>query len=77
MFFLIDKIFLNIYLLSCFSIFRIQTPQKPLVFTNAQEKFSINEYPHGANAVVAVLSYTGYDMEDAMVINKSRYVLFI
>uniref|UniRef100_A0A1B0B5M0 DNA-directed RNA polymerase n=1 Tax=Glossina palpalis gambiensis TaxID=67801 RepID=A0A1B0B5M0_9MUSC len=27
----------------------------------------------GTNAIVAVNSYTGYDMEDAMVINKSGY----
>ena len=27
----------------------------------------------GTNAVVAVVSYTGYDMEDAMIINRSAY----
>ena len=35
--------------------------------------YGLDEYPNGANAVVAVISYTGYDMEDGMIINKSSY----
>jgi len=52
--------------------FRITTPQRPLV-RNAQlyERGGFNTHPTGTNAVVAVLAYTGYDMEDACVINKS------
>ena len=31
----------------------------------------MDEYPNGTNAIVCVISYTGYDMEDAMILNKS------
>ena len=37
------------------------------------EKYGFSDYPSGTNAVVAVISYTGYDMEDAMIMNKSAY----
>lgn len=31
------------------------------------DHYSLDNYPSGTNAIVAVISYTGYDMEDAMV----------
>jgi len=54
-------------------VYRILFPQEPLVRTENYNKFDFRQYPHGTNAVVAVISYTGYDMEDAMIINKSAY----
>jgi hypothetical protein len=53
--------------------YRILTPQMPLVRNAAQDTFRMDDYPMGTNAVVAVISYTGYDMEDAMIINKASY----
>nr|VZI42136.1 unnamed protein product [Spirometra erinaceieuropaei] len=53
--------------------YRLLTPQSPLVRTKTYVKYDVDHYPLGFNAVVAVMSYTGYDMEDAMVINKSSY----
>lgn len=54
-------------------LYRIQNPQAALVQTAAHREYCMDEYPQGTNAVVAVISYTGYDMEDAMIINKSAY----
>jgi DNA-directed RNA polymerase I subunit RPA2 len=54
-------------------MYRIQNPQIPLVRNQNQSKYRMDDYPNGANALVAVISYTGYDMEDAMIINKSSF----
>ncbi|KAK7317376.1 hypothetical protein RJT34_01538 [Clitoria ternatea] len=52
-------------------LYHLQTPQTPIVRTNTYTKYNIDEFPTGTNAIVAVLAYTGYDMEDAMILNKS------
>jgi len=52
-------------------VYRLQTPQTPLCRTARYREFAMDEYPNGTNAIVAVLAYTGYDMEDAMILNKS------
>lgn len=54
-------------------VYRIQTPQTPLVRCETYDEYELDEYPLGTNSVVAVISYTGYDMEDAMIINKGAY----
>jgi DNA-directed RNA polymerase I subunit RPA2 len=51
-------------------LYRLQTPQRPIALTDAYDRYAIDDYPLGTNAVVAVLAYTGYDMEDAMIVNK-------
>lgn len=48
-------------------LYRLQTPQSPLVRPVMYDHYNIDNYPIGTNAIVAVISYTGYDMEDAMV----------
>ncbi|KAK1442624.1 beta and beta-prime subunits of DNA dependent RNA-polymerase [Babesia gibsoni] len=51
--------------------YRLLFPQKPLVTTEEFRKMKYEDYPTGMNAVVAVIAHTGFDMEDAMIINKS------
>ncbi|XP_071441340.1 DNA-directed RNA polymerase I subunit RPA2 [Hetaerina americana] len=52
-------------------LYRLQTPSSPLFRTSHHEVMNMDNYPQGTNAIVAVISYTGYDMEDAMIINKA------
>jgi len=54
-------------------VYRLLFPQAPLVRTENHVNYDFGLYPSGTNAVVAVISYTGYDMEDAMILNKAAY----
>ena len=53
-------------------LYRLHTPQTPLARCGAAAAaYAADEYPSGTNAIVAVLAATGYDMEDAMILNAS------
>ena len=54
-------------------MYRLQTGQTPVVRPSSHDAFGLDGYPNGMNAVVCVISYTGYDMEDASIIAKSSY----
>jgi DNA-directed RNA polymerase subunit B len=49
----------------------LQYPQSPLVTTKPSEIISFDTRPSGQNCVVAIMSFQGYNMEDAFIINKS------
>ena len=53
--------------------YRLQTGQTPIVRSHLHNTYGFDNYPNGTNAVVAVISYTGYDMDDAMILNKSAH----
>lgn len=53
--------------------YRLQTGQTPIVRPPLYTEYGLDNFPNGTNAVVAVLSYTGYDMDDAMILNKSAH----
>lgn len=54
-------------------LYRLQTGQTPIVRPPLHNSYGLDNFPNGMNAVVAVISYTGYDMDDAMIINKSAH----
>lgn len=51
----------------------LQTGQTPIVRPPLYNEYGLDNFPNGTNAVVAVISYTGYDMDDAMILNKSAH----
>nr|XP_037274616.1 DNA-directed RNA polymerase III subunit RPC2-like [Rhipicephalus microplus] len=46
-------------------------PHRPMVKTKTIELINFEDLPAGQNAIVAVVSYSGYDIEDAIVMNRS------
>lgn len=46
-------------------------PQTPMVKTRIIDAINYDARPSGQNLIVALMSYEGYNMEDAMILNKS------
>ena len=45
-------------------------PQRPLITTYSMDYVSGNQLPSGINAIVAIMTYTGYNQEDSILLNK-------
>ena len=52
-------------------LYRLHIPQRPIALTMTYDKYCIDSYPLGTNAVVAVLSHTEYNMKAAKINNKT------
>jgi DNA-directed RNA polymerase beta subunit len=44
--------------------------QKPLITTLGHDLLGMDQAPNGVNLIVAIMSYTGYNMEDAIILNR-------
>ena len=52
-------------------LYLLQYPQRPLLTTKTIELVGFDQLGAGQNATVAVMSYSGYDIEDAIVMNRA------
>lgn len=48
----------------------LETPQVPVVQTMMHKVAEYDKHPSGQNIVVAIMTYKGYNMEDAIILNK-------
>ncbi|KAE8752263.1 hypothetical protein FOCC_FOCC001056 [Frankliniella occidentalis] len=52
-------------------LYNLVYPQAPMVKSRTIELTNFDKLPAGQNATVAVMSYSGYDIEDALILNKA------
>jgi len=51
--------------------FGLWYPQRPLVGTVMEDILGTKEIPAGTNAIVAIMTYTGYNQEDSLIFNQA------
>lgn len=51
--------------------FALDAPERPLVTTKYETLIGVDSHPQGQNAIVAIMSFTGYNQEDAIILNKT------
>ena len=52
-------------------LYSLVYPQAPLVKTRTIDLIQFDKLPAGQNASIAVMSYSGYDIEDALILNRA------
>ncbi|KAG5947770.1 DNA-directed RNA polymerase III subunit [Claviceps monticola] len=52
-------------------LYTLVYPQRPMVISKTIQLIHYDKLPAGHNATVVVMSYSGYDIEDALVLNKA------
>ncbi|KAF7562721.1 hypothetical protein G7046_g1422 [Stylonectria norvegica] len=52
-------------------LYTLVYPQRPMVISKTIQLINYDKLPAGQNATVVVMSYSGYDIEDALVLNKA------
>jgi DNA-directed RNA polymerase III subunit RPC2 len=52
-------------------LYTLVYPQRPMVISKTIQLVHYDKLPAGQNATVVVMSYSGYDIEDAIVLNKA------
>ena len=46
-------------------------PQQPIVKTNLSNELNLSKMPCGTNVIVAIATFTGYNQEDSVILNRS------
>ena len=57
-------------------LYNIVYPMRPMVKSRTIELINFEQLPAGQNAIVAVMSYSGYDIEDAIILNRASLGIY-